>query len=620
MYANRIKKSLTKLLGIVALLALSLPGYANIDSVKASQLNLDLETGSTAFGIKGEGLIPLYLKANKAIYTDLEGSYDTKSKGYSIELGGGYRQIEDINLGKYFHKNMILGGYAFLDMTRAKGAEKHRTLLEGNIGGELYNATESLSINAYIPLSKHKWTDETEWGSANQEIIEGHNLYNTKYRLTELTPNWGLDIEAGHTIPIPGAKNNLKGYLGGYYENQDKGQNSDGKTKGSIKGISAKATYQINKYIMVEAQDSYDNYRNNEIMVGAKVTLGKSETNGLEEELLQGVNHNIAGAGMIGAADTLTTNRQEITQGSQTVEGHTHLFDKTDHVYFFDASGSNNANGSYENPYSYADLTNGTLSQIAQENPDYSHIFVTGTTPTNIGELTLGANESLEGRYGSDNGYEKAATLANEAEMPMLKGSLMLEGGSESHPQEISGIKLYNEEGKYSDGIQAGGASNGATYIELNQMQLGESTVSGNTNNYETGINIKGGANLSATGSNLNAITNGILVENGNTAGAINIGEGTTLMGGIGAGIENSGIMKEIVNAGKISSTSGVGIKDTGTIDNNDEFGNAIDNSGTIGDIVGGTQAGALGTIQGNGSGILNDGTIGTIAYFLYHN
>ena len=67
--------------------------------------------------------------------------------------------------------------------------------------------------------------------------------------------------------------------------------------------------------------------------------------------------------------------------------------------------------------------------------------------------------------------------------LPMLKGSLMLEGGSESHPQEISGIKLYNEEGKYSDGIQAGGASNGATYIELNQMQLGESTVSGNTNN-----------------------------------------------------------------------------------------------------------------------------------------
>ena len=54
--------------------------------------------------------------------------------------------------------------------------------------------------------------------------------------------------------------------------------------------------------------------------------------------------------------------------------------------------------------------------------------------------------------------------------MPTLKGSLILEGGSEAHPQEVSGVKLYNEEGKYSVGIQAGGASNGATYIELSDI------------------------------------------------------------------------------------------------------------------------------------------------------
>ena len=340
-------------------------GYANIDSVKASQLNLDLETGSTAFGIKGEGLIPLYLKANKAIYTDLEGSYDTKSKGYSIELGGGYRQIEDINLGKYFHKNMILGGYAFLDMTRAKGAEKHRTLLEGNIGGELYNATESLSVNAYIPLSKHKWIGEIEWGDAGQEVMEGHSLYNTKYRLTERTANWGLDAEVGHVIPTPWTKDNLKGYLGGYYENQNKIQTTDGKNQGSIKGISAKATYQINKYIMVEAQDSYDNYRNNEIMVGAKVTLGKSETNGLEEELLQGVNHDIGQRSLVGTTETLTTEEEQVTQGSETIEGHAHLFKEISNIYFFDQTGSENEDGTYEEPYKDAQLTSETLSQIA---------------------------------------------------------------------------------------------------------------------------------------------------------------------------------------------------------------------------------------------------------------
>ena len=110
MYANRIKKSLTKLLGIVALLALSLPGYANIDSVKASQLNLDLETGSTAFGIKGEGLIPLYLKANKAIYTDLEGSYDRQKA------------------------NLVSTFTIEIDMTRAIGGKTQLTLQEGNIG------------------------------------------------------------------------------------------------------------------------------------------------------------------------------------------------------------------------------------------------------------------------------------------------------------------------------------------------------------------------------------------------------------------------------------------------------------------------------------------------------
>ena len=49
--------------------------------------------------------------------------------------------------------------------------------------------------------------------------------------------------------------------------------------------------------------------------------------------------------------------------------------------------------------------------------------------------------------------------------MPMLKGSLMLEGGSESHPN----IRNYTtKENKY----QAGGVFlNGATYIGLNVVR-----------------------------------------------------------------------------------------------------------------------------------------------------
>ena len=58
-------------------------------------------------------------------------------------------------------------------MTRAKVLSQkntERSTRRERIGGELYNAkSESLSINAYmICLANSKWTDETEWGSANK--------------------------------------------------------------------------------------------------------------------------------------------------------------------------------------------------------------------------------------------------------------------------------------------------------------------------------------------------------------------------------------------------------------------------------------------------------------------
>ena len=68
------------------------------------------------------------------------------------------------------------------------------------------------------------------------------------------------------------------------------------------------------------------------------------------------------------------------------------------------------------------------------------------------------------------------ANLEEEAQMPTLKGSLILEGGSEAYPQQITGIKLYNEDGTYNVGIQTENETNGASYIELNQIQLGENT------------------------------------------------------------------------------------------------------------------------------------------------
>ena len=596
--SNRIKNFLRNLLGLIAFVAVSLPSLANLNSIKASKGYLDALTGSAALGLKAEGLIPLYLTANKAIYTDIQGGYDTESKGYSGEIGGGYRQI--------LNKNLIIGGHLFVGATRGKALTNKRTALRGNIGLELYNKAGLLSVNGYFPLSKRKWSGGVKWGTEigkSEQVMQGHSEYDTKYQLTDMLTKWGADLEVGHAIPIPKTNNNLKGYLGGYYYSQEKGDNDKyNKELGSIKGISTEISYQLSKNIKLEAEDTYDNYAHNAIMAGVELSIGGSRESSLQEELLNPVDHNLGSAETLGESNPITSSKIQLTNGSQTINGHSHLFEKVNHIYFFDASGSENADGSYENPYPYTDLTNAILLQIEQTNTDYSHIYITGTDPITVGELTIDSNQSLEGRYGGEKGYKAPVTLAQGEQMPTLKGSLILEGGSQAHPQEISGIRLYNENGNYITGIQVAGETNGASYIELNQMQLGENTQSTNANNYETGIEpgaIGLEGSLVITGSNINAVANGINVKAGENAGNVTVGEGTVLTGGE-VGIENGGTLETVKVEGSIKGG---------------EYG--IENKVTIGSITGDASAQTSGTIEGGVSGIDNDlsGTIGHIEY-----
>ena len=606
MYVNQIRVALSKLVVILTLTVISLPIFASFETLKTSQLNIEASTGSAALGLKGKGIIPLYLTQKKVIWTGIEGSWDTKSKSYSGEIGGGYRQKINLTLGT--DQNLILGGYAYLDLTRGKGLTNKRTVASGNIGGELYNEKESLSINGYIPLGKRRWTGQILWGSdigKEEQVMQEHSEYDTKYQQTDMQPKWGADLEVGHTIPLPKTQNALKGYLGGYYYSQEKGDTGES----SIKGISAKATYQINKYIKAEVEDTYDNYEHNAVMAGIELMLGKGTRE--EKELLRSPEHNLGSAKTQGEVNPITATEVQLTAGSQTIKGHSHLFEKVKHIYFFDQSGSENADGTYENPYSYADLTDGILSGIAQKNTDYSNIYITGESPIEIGSLTLYSNQNLEGRFGGEEGYRNPATLEEVSEMPILKGSLILAGGSEAHPQKISGIKLYNA--GFSTGIQTESTSNGATYIELSQMQLGETVAAGNLNNYATGIEIRGGANVGIVRSNIEGTTNAIEVKAGESAGTITIGKKATLLGGTGAGIENSGTIESIGNEGNINSHS-TGIENTGEIGNESvEYG--INNAGEIGSIQGGTSTVSKGEIEGNEAGVNNSGTIGDIEY-----
>ena len=66
--------------------------------------NIEALTGSALFAVQGSLMAPLWARPDRVLYMDLQGDYDTHSKGNSLELGLGYRQIKDIQLGNVKNK------------------------------------------------------------------------------------------------------------------------------------------------------------------------------------------------------------------------------------------------------------------------------------------------------------------------------------------------------------------------------------------------------------------------------------------------------------------------------------------------------------------------------------
>ena len=601
--------------------------------------NIEALTGSALFAVQGSLMAPLWARPDRVLYMDLQGDYDTHSKGNSLELGLGYRQIKDIQLGKYFNQEMIIGGYFFLDRTTSKGATKDRSYYQGNIGGSLYNKELSLSVNGYFAIGRSKWDDGDAWatqlGDYSQEEYDQHTMYDAKYKLSDITSDWGLDVQAGHVIPIPRVKG-LKGYLGGYYYHTKDAYNlKSSKKLGSKIGLGLRATYQLNKYFMLDLRDTYDNYEHNTVMLGVRFSAGGTindgmDPNALTSNLLDPVEHNMGELSSVGSVQSIRDTKTQIIKGSQTGN---HLFEQVNHVYFFDQAGSINADGTYENPYSLSQLNDETLSNIKEVDPDYSHIYVAGGTDTNVGNLTLYGEQSLEGRYGSDNGFEKAASFDEVDQMPVLNGSLVLDGGDVADPQVITGIKFFNTGSAAA--MTVGNESNEnaiPSNIDINGVQIGYDGNATDDRNYSSGIDVISGEISNVSGDRIFADDNGILVHKGAGISTVAVSKGS-FISGLSYAIDNSGDIGDVMdegivsggtatlkNAGKIeggifvdkgavfSSNGGVSIdnEDSGTI-------NEVENLGTMSSIVNYGEMGAItnqGSITGNQYGIDNEGTI----------
>ena len=271
---------------------------ASVSPFNLSKLNVEILTGSTALGVKGSIMTPIWFQARKLVYGVFQTSYDTDAKSYLLEFGSGYRQPVRIVLGSYFDENMIAGGYLLADKTVAKQS-KDRTYWQATLGGELYNRNLSISLNGYFSLGKHKWLDY----SNSQYISFGINYY----AIYDVASTWGMDLQVGHRIPIlRGAfskSSGMMGYVGCYHYDLPKGKDlKTDKKINSVDGISLKLSYELNKYFTFNLADTYDNYKHNTIMLGLRFSVGGSKGS---DDLLKPLKNNIGGIRTLGTAQEL---------------------------------------------------------------------------------------------------------------------------------------------------------------------------------------------------------------------------------------------------------------------------------------------------------------------------
>lgn len=253
--------------------------------IKAPQLSeFSLQPHASVWGMtgsytlaKGQLLVPFAGDQNSALFGIAEGNMVMHDGTWFAGLGFGYRQI--IN-------ERIYGGYFITDYN--KSISKNGFLI-ANPGLEILGKVWDFNVNAYIPFNNEKVSGKEGWAGSDfnnysYERFAVHNQYDHKFQEFEQAGR-GVDFRIGRVVP---RFNKAKIYLGGYYFST--------KDAGSIKGISAKLTYEINKYTALELTNNYDNYNHNKIMLGVKLTLGgdneqEKKDFGLSSRLLDNIDH-----------------------------------------------------------------------------------------------------------------------------------------------------------------------------------------------------------------------------------------------------------------------------------------------------------------------------------------
>lgn len=226
---------------------------------------------------QGQVLLPFSGDQNKVFYGLVEGNIVAHDDTRVIGMGLGYRQIVN---------DRIYGGYFITDYARSIGKN---SFIVANPGIEILGKVWDFNFNAYIPLNNERTSSKLGWAADDFNKYDylrftGYNQYDHKLQEFEQAGR-GLDFRVGRVIPH---LDKAKAYLGGYYFST--------KDAGSIQGVSAKITYELNQYTAIELTDTYDNYNKNKALFGVKLTLGgysdkEKKDFGLSSRLLDTIDH-----------------------------------------------------------------------------------------------------------------------------------------------------------------------------------------------------------------------------------------------------------------------------------------------------------------------------------------
>jgi len=220
-----------------------------------------LQPRFTVAGISGDStfthgqlLVPVYGDATNSLYLVTEGGITKKDSVWNVGAGVGYRQIFGDN---------IFGGYAIADYVNMH----HKNFIIMNPGLEMLGNIWDVRVNGYIPIDNRKKLGDEGWacddfGICSMTHPTGHEYWDHRMQQYE-EPKTGLDVDVAHVVPYI---NDAKVHLGAYH--------FDSSDFGSTNGIRARATYDLNKYISLEAQNSYDNTKHNQFLLGMSFNLG----------------------------------------------------------------------------------------------------------------------------------------------------------------------------------------------------------------------------------------------------------------------------------------------------------------------------------------------------------